>query len=79
MEGYRREFEQLVYHIRLYDNSISSTMLTAQFLLGLNEELRTQVEMQLPESVAKATILAAIQEKLMDKMQKKPIRTFGAK
>jgi hypothetical protein len=52
VEEYRREFEQLVYHTRLYDNSISSTMLTAQFLLGLKEELRTQVEMQLPESVA---------------------------
>jgi hypothetical protein len=43
-------------------------MLTAQFLLGLKEELRTQVEMQPLESVAKAAILVAIQEKLMDKM-----------
>jgi hypothetical protein len=58
----------LVYHIRLYDTSISNIMLTAQFLLGLKEELRTQVEMQPLESVAKAAILAAIQEKLMDKM-----------
>jgi hypothetical protein len=46
-------------------------MLTTQFIMGLKEELRLPVEMQLPDSVAKAAILAAIQEKLLDKYQKK--------
>jgi hypothetical protein len=45
-------------------------MLTTQFIMGLEEELRLPVEMQLPDSVAKAAILAAIQEKLLDKSQK---------
>jgi hypothetical protein len=71
VEEYHRQFEQLVYHIRLYDTSLSTTMLTTQFIMGLKEELRLPVEMQLPDSVAKAAILAAIQEKLLDKYQKK--------
>jgi hypothetical protein len=39
-------------------------MLTSQFILGLKEELRSQMEMQLPETVAKVAILASIQEQL---------------
>jgi hypothetical protein len=74
IEEYRRQFQQLVYHIRLYDTSLSSTMLIAQFIMGLKEELRLPVEMQLPDSIAKAAILAAIQERLLDKSQKKPAR-----
>jgi hypothetical protein len=35
-------------------------MLASQFLLGLREDLRSQVEMQLPESVTKVAILVAI-------------------
>jgi hypothetical protein len=79
VEEYRRAFEQLVYHIRLYDNSLSPTMLTAQFILGLKEELRFQVEMQLPEIVAKAVVLAAIQEKLLEKGMKRRGKFFSGK
>jgi hypothetical protein len=45
VEDYDRSFEKLVYAIRLYDNSLSNTMLTSQFILGLKDELRSQVEM----------------------------------
>jgi hypothetical protein len=70
MDDYHRQFEQLVYNIRLFDKSLSTTMLTAQFLLGLKAELRSSVEMQLPDSVAKATILASVQEQLLDRTRK---------
>jgi hypothetical protein len=35
VQDYKQQFDQLIYHIRLYDHSISGTMLTSQFLLGL--------------------------------------------
>jgi hypothetical protein len=47
MEEYQRKFEQLVYNIRLFDNSFSTTMLTTQFLMGLKAEVRSVVELQL--------------------------------
>jgi hypothetical protein len=61
---YRKEFEQLVYHIRLFVNSLSETMLTAQFLMGLKDNIRMKVKLLLPESVAKAATLTAVQETL---------------
>jgi hypothetical protein len=66
VEEYRKSFEQLVYNIKLFDHSVSSTMLTAQFLLGLKPEIISFVEMQLPDSVAKAAILVSVQEQLLD-------------
>jgi hypothetical protein len=70
VEEYCRKFKQLVYNIRLYDISLSNTMLTTKFLLGLKAKLRARVEMQLPEIVAKAAILAAMQEQLLEKFKR---------
>ena len=79
VDEYRKSFEQLVYNIRLYDHSISTTMLTAQFLIGLKEELRFAVEMQLPNTVAKAAILASIQEQLLEKTKKSVTKSYHPK
>jgi hypothetical protein len=42
-EEYKLQFDQLVYHILLYDHSLSETMLVSQFLMGLKEDLRHAV------------------------------------
>jgi hypothetical protein len=60
VEEYKQQFDQLTYHIRLYDQHISETMLVSQFLLGLKDELRQYVEMHLPTSVPQAATLVAI-------------------
>ena len=57
---YKAAFEQLVYSIRLYDKTISEPFLISQFILGLKEELRAAVEIQLPDTVTRAATLAAI-------------------
>jgi hypothetical protein len=71
VEDYRHAFDYLVYHIKLYDSSLSNTMLTTQFIMGHKEDLRFPVEMQLPDTVARAAMLASVHEKLLDKYQKK--------
>jgi hypothetical protein len=63
----------LVYHIRLYDASSSNTILIAQFIMGLKDELKLPIEMQLPDS------MATIQEKLLDKGQKRQYKCFSVK
>jgi hypothetical protein len=62
----------LVYNIRLYDSSLSEMMLTSQFIMGLKDEIRHQVELMLPESVAKAIVLAVMQEHLLQSSRKAP-------
>jgi hypothetical protein len=60
VEDYKQQFDQLVYHIRLYDGNIIFIMLVSQFLLGPKEDLRHSVEMHLPDSVSQAATLAAV-------------------
>jgi ribosomal protein L32 len=79
VEDYKNQFDQLVYHIMLYDSSTSETMLVSQFLLGLKEELRQTVEMHLPNSVSQATTLASIQEHLTERSRPQARRVVAAK
>lgn len=39
VQQYRTLFNQLVYQVRLYDSTISETMLVTKFVLGLKEEI----------------------------------------
>jgi hypothetical protein len=78
VEEYRKKFEQLVYNIRLYDSSLSEMMVISQFLIGLKDEIRHNVELMLPESVAKAAILASLQEHLLSSI-KRSVKYHNAK
>lgn len=70
VEAYRIQFEQVVYHIRLYDSSISETMLVSQFIIGLKEDVRNAVEMQLPTTIQRAATLAQVQEQLLQRRKR---------
>jgi hypothetical protein len=59
VEEYKNQFDQLVYHILLYDNNISETILVSQFLMGLKDDLRLAVEMHLPYSVSRAANISS--------------------
>lgn len=69
VEEYKQQFQQLVYHIRLYEPTISSTFLVTRFVMGLKEELRSAVEMQLPATVQLAAMYAAVQEGLLEQQK----------
>jgi hypothetical protein len=44
------------------------------FLLGQKPEIRSSIEMQLPDSVVKAAILASVQEQLLERTRKGPFK-----
>jgi hypothetical protein len=67
VEDYKHHFDNLVYHIRLYDQSMSETMMVSQFLLGLKDDIRQAVEMYLSATLSQAASVAAIQEHLADR------------
>lgn len=59
---YRSKFVQLVYHLCLYDPTLSNLFLLSQFLKGLKDELHYSVAAQLPENVHQAFQVALIFE-----------------
>jgi ribosomal protein L32 len=66
VEDYKNQLGKLVYHIMLYDHTLSETTLVSPFLIGLEEELCHSIEMHLPSTVAQAATLAVVQEHLLD-------------
>lgn len=67
VENYKKKFEQLVYHIKLFDNTMSDTMLVTQFILGLKEEIKAVVEIHMPENVSQAAAYALVQEGILER------------
>lgn len=70
VEEYRRKFDEIVYQLRLYDHNIGGLMLVTRFVLGLKEDLRAAVELQMPTSVAMAATLAGVQEGVLERTKK---------
>ncbi|KAK1648872.1 hypothetical protein QYE76_066677 [Lolium multiflorum] len=69
VEEYKREFYQLVYQLKLYEPAVSETMLVTRFVLGLKEELKAAVEIQLPNTVSEADAYAKMQEDILSRQR----------
>ena len=65
VQEYRNAFNQFVYQVRLDEGSVSDTLLVMQFRLVLKEEIKSEVEIQLPNSVQAATEYALVQETML--------------
>lgn len=66
---YKREFNQLMYQLLLYEQSVTHTFLVTRFLLGLKEEICGAVEIQLPDTVSEAAAYAVIQEEVLNRVK----------
>ncbi|KAE8820558.1 hypothetical protein D1007_01302 [Hordeum vulgare] len=65
VEVYKQQFLQLVYHVKLYEPALSDTFLFTRFTMGLKEELRSVVELQMPTTIQLAAMYASVQEGLL--------------
>lgn len=79
VEEYKRHFDMLVYQVKLYDPHVGGMMLVQRFILGLKEELRAAVEVQLPDTVAEAASFAAIQESVIERGKYWPTKSYHKK
>lgn len=66
---YRRQFDLLVYQIRLYDPAFGGLMVVSHFVDGLKEELKAAVEIQMPTTVQQACLCAQVQEGVLARAQ----------
>jgi hypothetical protein len=67
VQEYKIQFTQLVYQIQLYDGTMSETLLVTRFILGLREDIRSAVEMQIPQTVQRAAEYALVQEAILER------------
>ncbi|XP_024311277.1 uncharacterized protein LOC112269252 [Brachypodium distachyon] len=74
VENYLRQFNMLLYQVKLYDPTVGGLLVVTRFILGLKNELRAAVEVQLPETVAQAAQYASVQERVLERTRSFPQR-----
>jgi hypothetical protein len=63
---YRLQFEVYMYHLLALDPALNTKFFVTQFLLGLKDEIRAAVRIQVPTSITRATVFAKIQEEELE-------------
>lgn len=80
---YKQQIDSLVYQVRLFDPSVGGMMLVSRFVLGLKQEVRNAVLLQLPQTIQQATAVALTQEGLLldfsPSMKRLPAKKFVPK
>lgn len=66
VEDYTTQFQALQYDITMHSCNYDDLFFTTHYINGLKDEIRAAVEPQLPPTVARAAIIARIQQKLVD-------------
>ncbi len=68
---YKNQFDSLVYQVRVFDPSVGGMMLVSHFILGLEDEIRAAVVVQLPDTILglEDEIRAAVVVQLPDTIQ----------
>ena len=61
VEEYAAEFESLQFQICMHNSGYEEVFFVAQFIKGLKPEIQPAVQLQLPNKVTKAILLAKIQ------------------
>lgn len=67
VEEYTKDFESMRFQVEMHNPGFDEIFFVSQFVRGLKDELRSQVQSQAPESVDRASYLAKIQQHVLEK------------
>jgi len=71
MEDFVTEFESLQYQVCMHHHGYDEEFFVSQFLKGLKDEIKSAVQIQVPDKMTKAITLAKIQQKIVDRSKSK--------
>jgi len=71
VEEYTTQFQSLQYQVNMHNSQYDDIFYTTQYMRGLKDELRGTVEAQMPTTVLKASIIAKIQQGVLERAKAK--------
>jgi hypothetical protein len=71
---YVEHFDQLMHQLLAHENSLTANMITARFVDGLKDEIKTAVTIQRPSDLDTACSLAILQEDVLLKMGRREVK-----
>ena len=71
VEEYTTQFQSRQYQVNMHNSQYDDIFYTTQYMRGLKDELRGTVEAQMPTTVLKASIIAKIQQGVLERAKAK--------
>jgi hypothetical protein len=71
VEEYTTQFQNKQFDITMHNPNYDEMFFTPQYVMGLKDEIRSNVEPHMPTTVQKASILAKIQQKFLERNKSK--------
>lgn len=74
MEDYTTKFQALQFYSTMHNNQYDDMFFTPQYIRGLREDIKSTVEPQMPSTIHKASIIAKIQQGVINRSKAKYAR-----
>ncbi|WVZ62139.1 hypothetical protein U9M48_011919 [Paspalum notatum var. saurae] len=71
VEEYTTAFEALQFEVCLHNSTYDDLFFVSKFMAGLKDDIRLVVEAQLPPTVSRASVIAKIQQRLLENQRLK--------
>jgi hypothetical protein len=71
VEDYTAQFKSLQYDVSMHSSQYDPLFFATQYVRGLRDDIHAVVEPQVPTTVEKATVIARIQQKVVDRQKLK--------
>jgi hypothetical protein len=79
VEEYTGEFEVVQFHVSMLNAGFDDMFFTSHFINGLKDGIRGVVQIQLPDSVDRASMLVRIQQQIVEKGKYKHVKQSASK
>jgi hypothetical protein len=67
LEDYNKDFEVVQFHVSMFNSVFDDMFFTSHYVNGLRDEIKHPIQSQLPDSVDRASLLARIQQRILEK------------
>jgi hypothetical protein len=79
VEDYTKEFKVVQFHVSMFNSGFDDKFFTSHYANGLKDDIMNSVQNQLPDSVDKASVLARVQQQVLDRTKARTGKAVAAK
>jgi hypothetical protein len=79
VDKYTKQFEAIQFQVSMFNAGFDDMFFTSHYVNGLRDDIRNLVQPQLPDSVDRASLLARLQQQVLDRTKARTSKTFAGK
>jgi hypothetical protein len=79
IEDYTKKFEAIQFQVSMFNTCFDDMFFTSHYVNGLRDDIKNLVQPQLPDSMDRASILAQLQQHVLERTKTRTSQTFADK